>query len=295
MRYAIGVDVGGTRIKAVAVDESGAVLDRRYTPTGAGSRADWSAAVARVIAEQERELGAPATWLGFASPGMPARDGLSIVSVHGPLAALAGARWDEMLGVTRRIPVLNDANAALLGETWVGAAAGLRDAMLLTLGTGVGGAVLSEGRLMRGHLGRAGHLGHICLDPDGLPDTTGLPGGIEDAIGERTIGRRSEGRFASTRDLVDAHLAGDEFASRVWLRSVYVFACAVASLINVVDPEVVIVGGGIARAGPALFEPLAAHLERIEWRPYGEGVRIVPAALGDLAGAIGAARNAIGI
>jgi glucokinase len=79
----------------------------------------------------------------------------------------------------------------------------------------------------------------------------------------------------------------------VWLRSVHVLACAVASLVNVLDPEVVIVGGGIARAGDALFAPLAAALERLEWRPYGRGVRVVPAALGDAAGALGAARHAM--
>jgi glucokinase len=79
----------------------------------------------------------------------------------------------------------------------------------------------------------------------------------------------------------------------VWLRSVHRLACAVASIVNVLDPEVVILGGGIARAGPALFKPLAGFLDSVEWRPLGRGVRVLPAALGELAGAIGAARSVL--
>jgi glucokinase len=190
------------------------------------------------------------------------------------------------------VALLNDAHAALLGEVWQGAAAGARDAVLLTLGTGVGGAILSGGRLLTGHLGRGGHLGHTCLDVDGEPDSLGIPGTLEEAVGNRTLARRSAGRFDSTERLVAAHLAGDPQASRVWLRSVYQLACAVTSLINTLDPEVVIIGGGIARAGAPLFDPLGRYLDLMEWRPGGHRVRIEPAALGRLAGALGAARYA---
>jgi glucokinase len=163
---------------------------------------------------------------------------------------------------------------------------------MLTLGTGVGGAILTDGQLLRGHLGRGGHIGHICLNVDGLPNSIGIPGTLEEAIGNRTVAVRSSGRFTSTEQLVAAHLASDPEASRIWLRSVYHLACAVTSMINVLDPEVVIIGGGIARAGQALFGPLGDYLEGMEWRPQGNGVRILPAILADQAGALGAAYNA---
>jgi glucokinase len=92
---------------------------------------------------------------------------------------------------------------------------------------------------------------------------------------------------------VEAHLACDAEATKIWLRSVYELACAVASFINILDPEVVILGGGIAQAGEALFEPLGRYLDRVEWRPGGHRARLLPAALGDLAGAMGAAYNVI--
>src|SRR5206468_9538862 len=155
------------------------------------------------------------------------------------------------------------------------------------------GAIMSEGRLVEGHIGRAGHLGHVCLDPDGPVGIAGMPGSLENAIGNGSLSERSKGRFADTRALVEAHRAGDAEATEVWLRSVWVLACAVASIVNAVDPEVVILGGGIARAGPALFDPLAKFLERVEWRPLGRTVRVVPATLGDVAGALGAARGAM--
>jgi glucokinase len=213
--------------------------------------------------------------------------------MQGRLGEVQGLNWTEFLGRSTRVPVVNDAQAALLGEVWQGAARGSRNVMLLTLGTGVGGALMVDGRLLRGAVGRAGHLGHVSLEPDGPGDIVNTPGSLEDMIGNCTVERRTGGRFKSTHDLIAAHLAGDADASRVWLRSVHALAVAVASLINVADPEVVIIGGGIARAGPALFDPLNAGLDRFEWRPHGRRARVVPAALGEYAGAIGAAWNGI--
>jgi len=207
------------------------------------------------------------------------------------LAGLHGLDWSDALRAKVPVRVMNDAHAALVAEAWIGAAAGAREAVLLTLGTGVGGASLCDGRLVTGAHGKAGHWGHITVDADGPPSIAGMPGSLEDAIGDATIAARSGGRFHDTRQLVEAHRAGDAEATEVWLRSVHRLACAIASIVNGVDPEVVILGGGIAAAGPALFEPLEGFLERVEWRPLGRRVRVLPAALGDLAGAIGAARH----
>jgi glucokinase len=202
--------------------------------------------------------------------------------------------WTSYLGAAQPVPVLNDAQSALLGESWLGAAKGFTNVIMLTLGTGVGGAAMVDGHLLRGHIGRAGHLGHTSLDVNGPADVCGTPGSLEVAIGNCTIEERTHGRFKSTHDLVAAHLAADAEASSYWNQSVRALAAAIVSFINLFDPEAVIIGGGIARAGRALFEPLQQYVSEMEWRPGGHAARLLPAMLGELAGAYGAARNAIG-
>jgi glucokinase len=290
--YTIGVDLGGTNIKAAAVDRDGALLGRAVAQTRDGSAAlAWVETVGGLVARLQGERGAPAAGIGVAAPGLAAADGRSVSYMRSRLAGLQGLDWIDALRASVPVRVMNDAHAALVAEAWIGAAAGAREAVLLTLGTGVGGASLCDGRLVTGAHGKAGHWGHITVDADGPPSIAGMPGSLEDAIGDASLGMRSRGRFHDTRQLVEAHRAGDALASEVWLRSVHRLACAIASIVNGVDPEVVIVGGGIAGAGPALFEPLEKFLDSIEWRPLGRGARVLPAALGDLAGAIGAARH----
>ena len=295
-RYAIGVDLGGTHVKAASVSEAGAVLGRASDATGdrEGAAAGWIPTVRGLVARLVEERGTPPSGIGVGAPGIAAADARSIAFMEGRLAGLQGLDWTAALGASTPVRVLNDAHAALLGEAWTGAAAGCAEVVLLTLGTGVGGAILSGGRLVLGATGRAGHWGHVSLDPDGPPSITGMPGSLEGAMGNYSLAARSEGRFTDTRALVEAHLAGDAAATRVWRRSVRCLAVAIASIANAVDPERVVVGGGIARAGAALFDPLAAELDTVEWRPLGRRVRVLPAALGDLAGAIGAARAALG-
>lgn len=293
MKQVIGIDVGGTRIKALAVDENGTVLADHVVPTGDDGSDAWKQRVAEAAAEVARMAGVAPLAHGFVSPGMPSRDGLSIASMPGRLHGLEGQQWQEILDSPGPVPVLNDAQAALLGEIWLGAGKGSRNAFLLTLGTGVGGAAVVDGHLLRGHLGRAGHLGHLSLDPAGDLDIIGTPGSLEDAIGNHSLGRRSKGRFTDTRALVEAAASGDAIAQDVWDTSIRALAAAIAGLINILDPECIILGGGIARAGDALFIPLSRHLDRFEWRPGGQRVRIVPASLGDRAGALGAARIAL--
>jgi glucokinase len=294
MCYGIGIDLGGTNIKIVAVSDEGKTLERSTCETKTDSPDSWVETIRQRIKEIEKDQAKSARWLGLAAPGLAARDNLSIASMPGKLRGLEGLNWTDALQTSHPVPVLNDAHAALLGEAWVGAAVGFRNAVLLTLGTGVGGAILAEGRLYKGHIGRAGHLGHISLDADGATDIVGTPGSLELTIGNATVADRSAGRFTSTRQLVEAHLSGDEQATEVWLRSVHNLAAGITSIINALDPEVIIVGGGIAQAGAALFDPLQRFLERVEWRPLGQSVRIIPATLGDFAGTLGAVYYAMG-
>jgi glucokinase len=294
MNWLAGIDIGGTNLKAVAAAPDGTVLHRvsRATADGSASAADWISLARVALADFSQRLGSAPGSVGVCAPGLAASDGRSIAHLPGKLAGLVGLDWTTALAQPTVVPVVNDAHAALLGEAWVGAARGRQHVILLTLGTGVGGAVLSDGRLLRGAIGRAGHIGHLSLNPDGERSIVGMPGAIETMIGDCTVAARSRGRFASTAALVAAHLAGDHEASLIWLKSVRALAFALGSCINLFDPELIVVGGGIAQAGAALFDPLATELDRIEWRPGGHRVPVVPAALGEWAGALGAAANA---
>ena len=287
---AIGLDIGGTVIKGVRVDASGGV---QHMETGVASpeRSVLVAEVRRVLDLLRADAGAPA--LGLAMAGLPHRDGRSTQYCPGGKLDVEGLDWQTALAWPSPPALLNDAHAALLGECWVGAARDCRHVVMLTLGTGVGGAVLADGRLLRGARGRAGHLGHVSVTASPERGIVGTPGTLEDAIGEQTVTQRTAGRAATTAALVDEVRRGTPWAVEAWTTSVRTLSRAVASIINAFDPEVVVVGGGIAQAGATLFDPLREALAQDEWRLGGEQVPIVPATLGAMAGAIGAARAAI--
>ena len=120
-----------------------------------------------------------------------------------------------------------------------------------------------------------------------------MPGALEVAIGNCSIQERTKGQFKTTHELIAAHQRGEPVATEVWIKSVRDLATAIAGFINVLDPEVILIGGRIARPGSALFDPLQQFLPRIEWQPGGHRVPIRPAQLGEYAGAIGAAKLAI--
>jgi len=295
MSYAIGIDLGGTNIKEAVSSLDGEILSHLSHETADDSTSPWANTIKEMIGQIETSRGENASWIGIAAPGLAADDGLSIANMQGRLQGLEGLNWTNFLQASQPVHVLNDAHAALLGEAWKGAAKNYRYAVLLTLGTGVGGAILADGRLFKGRIGRAGHLGHISLNPDGPLDIVATPGSLEDTIGNSTLKLRSNGRFASTRKLVEAHLQGDKDATAIWLRSLQNLAAGLTSIINAIDPEVIILGGGIAQAGSALFDPLSEMMKRIEWKPKGHHVDIIPAALGDLAGPLGAVYSAMNL
>jgi glucokinase len=287
MKRFLGIDIGGTRVKSVVVSDKGDEIARNIRDTESDT-ADWPARVRDAIVMTVASHG-PFASIGIAAPGLAAADGRSISWMKGRLESLEGLDWPSHLVLDCPVRVLNDAHAALLGEVSCGAARECKNVVMMTLGTGVGGAIVSDGRLLRGHLGRAGHLGHISLDPNAATDIVNTPGSLEDAIGECTLNVRSLGRYKSTAKLVEHYRDGDTEARRIWLDSIQQLAAGIASLINVVDPERVVIGGGIAEAGDALFDPLSADLDQFEWRPNGRRVQIVKAELGKFAGAFGAA------
>ncbi|MCB1230190.1 MAG: ROK family protein [Verrucomicrobiae bacterium] len=289
----IGIDLGGTRIKGALFDvETGRLLDSDTVPTRDGETAvgDEPAFLeeARGLVESlEKAAGLQALRIGVSAPGLATRDATAIDYMPGRLEGLQGLNWAEALD--RPGAVLNDAHAALMGEIWQGSARGLNDVVFLTLGTGVGGAVVSDGHLLRGHLGRAGHLGHVALDFRAEGDICGTPGSLEDLVGNHTVAARSAGRYGSTQELVEAVKNRDPDATEIWEESMRALAAGIASLINAFDPEAVLIGGGISDAWESMEAPLRRWMDRFEWRPGGFRVDIRRASLGAWAGVYGAA------
>jgi glucokinase len=283
----IGIDLGGTRIKAIAIDGPGNILHSYYHPTIDDDFATWKNAVAESVEEMHHQVQINSSIVGISAPGLPNADNSAIAFMPGRLEGLENFYWTGFL--KRRAWVLNDAIAAMLAEARFGAAKNKKNVVMLTLGTGVGGAILIEGKPYQGAFNKAGHIGHMVIDSEGDPDIIGMPGSLEDAIGNCSIEKRSHGKFLSTHQLLKAFRDGDDFAEKVWLTSVKKLAIGLASITNILSPEMIILGGGITEAGNDLFEPLERLMGNYEWRTGGNKAEIVKARYGDLSGAVGAA------
>jgi glucokinase len=291
----IGIDLGGTNIKAALIDcTSGEMLASVSRPTldgeFVGDVPRFAHTVREIVHELEAKAGQGKLHVGLSAPGLAHPKGRYIDWMPGRMQGLEKLDWPSFL--EREVQVLNDAHAALLGEVWIGAAKGCRDVFMITLGTGVGGAVLSDGRLLKGAIGRGGHLGHITVEAGAPKDIFNTPGSLESFLGNKTLQERGQGRYENTLTLLAAAAAGDAEAKALWLESVRYLAIGLSSLINVLDPELIILGGGIASgAGEQLMQPLQSYLDEFEWRPGGHRVRLALASAGEWAGAFGCVRN----
>ncbi|MBS1600934.1 MAG: ROK family protein [Bacteroidetes bacterium] len=283
----IGIDLGGTRIKSIALDKQGNILEQLYEPTHDGDDAVWKQATAACIEKLKAKLGTDDFVIGISAPGLPNEKNSAIAYMPGRLQGLENFDWSSLFN--RKTWVLNDAVSAMMAEAKLGAAKDKKHAVLITLGTGVGGAILIDGKPYQGSFQKAGHIGHITLHHEGEPDVTGMPGSLEDAIGNCTIQKRSHGKFKDTHSLLEAYRKGDHFARTVWLTSVRKLAVGIACVTNVLSPEIVILAGGITEAGEDLFEPLDHFMALYEWRAGGNKTAIIKSQFGDMAGAIGAA------
>jgi glucokinase len=291
MQSTIGIDLGGTRIKGIAIDVAGNVLEQLYMPTNDGDGQIWKDAIARTVAALKEKVNAINPLVGISAPGLPNNNNTAIACMPGRLQGLENFIWKDFLQTPSY--VLNDGVAAIVAEAKLGAAKNSINAVLLTLGTGVGGALLINGRPYQGSFNKAGHIGHSVVDCNGDNDVTGMPGSLEECIGNCTIEKRSKGKFTSTHELLEAGRNGDAFAKEVWMKSIKHLAIALASISNIISPDTIIIGGGIAEANDDLFVPLNRMFDEYEWRPGGLKAKIVKAQQGDLAGAIGAACFAI--
>lgn len=291
-KLGIGIDLGCTNIKGVLVDEAGHVLGERKEQTNESDDRYWKQAVSNMIASLEKEAPKPVTHVGLAAPGLANGSNTCIAFMPGRLPGLEHFEWSTSLG--RRIYVLNDGHAALMAEAAFGVAKGIQHAVLFSLGTGVGGAILVDGKLYQGAFQMAGHLGHMTVDSGHIGrDVTNMVGSIEDAIGNVSLQARTYGRYSDTNDLVQDYLEGNVLATWWWLSAIQKLSTAIASTINALSPEMVILSGGFTQARDSLLKPLQSFMDLYEWRPAGKKAEIRLAHFTDLAGAIGAAGFAI--
>lgn len=303
-----GIDLGGTKILGVAVDPADPteVLGeaRVLTPRGEEPVVEAMAAVA----ERLRDEVGPLDAVGVGAAGLVDRSG---VLRYGPnLPGVSDLDVASRLGARLGLPVAvdNDATCATWAEARIGAAAGARHAVLVTLGTGIGGGLVADGRRLRGAYGFAGEPGHMCVDPQGPRCPCGRRGCWERFASGSGLARLARdaafaGRIPGVVSLAGgdpedvrgehvtrAAATGDEGARGVMADFGWWVALGVAALVNVLDPEVVVVGGGLVAAGDLLLDPVrAAYADLVLAPSRRPPVEIRAAALGERAGAVGAA------
>ena len=285
----IGVDLGGSAIKLGRFDRQGACLQSLTiaTPQPASPQAVLQAIV-EAIAQIDPEQKSVA--IGVGTPG-PADAAGRIARVAINLAGWQDIPLADWLEAATGKPTIlaNDANCAGLGEYWLGAGKRFQDVIVLTLGTGVGGAVILNGKLFVGRDGSAGELGLITLNPDGPDCNSGNAGSLEQYTSVRAIRRRTG---LEPHELGDRAEAGDAEAIAFWQAYGRDLGAGLASLIYVLTPEAVIIGGGISASAKLFFPAVQAEIDRRVLASSRAGLQLLPAELGNQAGIVGAAKLA---
>ncbi len=315
MRYLVGVDIGGTNIVVGTVAEDGsAVHGVRAEPTH--SEEGPQAVVGRIarlvqasIAEAGRTAGVTRETIagvGIGSPGPLDRErGVVLLTPNLgwrdlPLRDLVS----EAVGLPATLD--NDANCAIYGEWWVGAARGAKYAVGLTIGTGIGGGIVIDGQIYHGASDVAGEIGHTTIDSTGRLCKCGNYGCLEAyASGPAIAARAVEGVIAgvetrlpslvggdlakiTAQTVYEAAYANDEYALEVVRDTAKFLGAGVGNLVNIMNPDVVVIAGGVTMAGDRLFVPLKAEVKRRAFKPAVERCRIVPGELPGTAGVVGA-------
>ncbi len=310
-QFLVGVDLGGTYIKTALVTLKGEIHHKLEIPSGGEGGPD---VVIENICNSIRSLlkGSGKTikdvrGIGIGSPGpLNTRDGIvcHAINLPGWVNIPLRQRVQDEFQVPTNLE--NDANAAAYGEYWRGAGRGSSIMVAYTLGTGVGGGIVLEGNLLRGTNDCAGELGHMTIVPDGDLCSCGNRGCVEAYASATALVRRTkekldagddsilqkwlaEGGTLTARLIDDARRAGDEFAKKALNEVGYYLGLGIANVVTALNPDVVVVGGGMVKAGDAILEPARREVKRRVFPELSESLTIVPAQLGNDAGVIGAA------
>jgi len=302
----IGIDLGGTKCLGLAVDADGRVAGEHRLPTPHAEPTILVDTVVEVV--DALRVHGEVLAVGVGAPGLVDRGGVVrfAPNLSGIREWSLGPALEERLGLP--IVLDNDATCAAWGESKAGAAVGKRDVVVVTLGTGIGGGILSDGRLLRGAHGFAGEIGHVVVDPHGPPCPCGKRGCWERFASGRGLGRLGRGAALAGRgrrmvelaggdpehvrgeEVTAAAAEGDAEATAVMTQFAWWLALGLANLANTFDPEMLVLGGGLVTAGELLLGPArAAFVDLVEAAEHRPPIEIVTARLGERAGAIGAA------
>jgi glucokinase len=307
-RRTIGVDMGGTKLLAGAVDANLAVHHRAQRTVAGLDQATLLQTAVDAVDEVRESAGGEVEAVGFGIPSLiDQRTGIAVMAVNLPLANIAfGDVMAERLGLP--VYVDNDANLALLAEHRAGAARGCHEAVMLTIGTGIGGGLILRDQLYRGGIGAAGELGHVVIDMDGPRCQGNCPNrGCVEALASGTALAREARRIARERPgsglgravrdgrepagplVTELAHDGDPAAIEVLALIGSRLGVAISSFVNIFNPEVVVIGGGVIGAGEFLLAPVRSAVAERALIPSRDEVRIVAARFGVEAGMIGAA------
>jgi glucokinase len=303
MQVTLGLDIGGTKVLGIALDEHGNVVADQMHASEHGF--DALVECCTKLVDAIDASGAP---VGVGAAGLVDHDGRLNYAPNIPGVVNAPLQDELAKRTGRKVVVDNDANVAALGEVTYGAAVGAKDALMVTLGTGIGGGIILDGKVLRGAHGFAAEIGHWTVQRDGPKCACGELGHWEAIASGNALGRMAremiaDGRGGAILDAAKGQIAdvtghqvgtaaanGDPDALALLEEYADNVALGLAGLTNILDPQMIVVAGGIIALGPLLFDPVRAafarHVEGVDYRP---AVPIVPAKLGLRAGGIGAA------
>lgn len=293
--YSIGVDLGGTNLRAAAVDRNGQILDKvsGTTHLAAGRDAVLDDLVQGIMTLRDK-LGPGLVGAGIGVPGFILMDkGVIIGSNNMPEFENFPVRdaIEQRLGT--RVILENDANAAALGEKWMGAGRDVDDLVLLTLGTGIGGGIISGGRVLHGHVGMAGELGHITVSINGNPCGCGNHGCLEKHASATAVtamaGMLHLGDNLTSEDVYHLALGGNEKALTVFQTMGSALGVALASLINIFNFPLYLLSGGVLAAWDMFAPAMMAEIRTRSFTFRHAPTRVEKAVLGNQAGLFGAA------